>query len=86
MRKFLIVIFAVSLSGCVAPARLYKNNVSQQEVNQDHYACMKEAQQRVSGATVNMYGGVASNQVITNQNLYNACMLARGYEWRRPSQ
>jgi hypothetical protein len=81
MRNCLAAAFATMLAGC-APQYAWHKNVSQQEVNQDHYACLKEAQQRVSGASYNVYGGAAQNTVVTNQNLYNACMAARGYEWR----
>ena len=82
MRKFFMVIFVTAMAGC-AQGQWYKNGISQQEANQDHYACLQEAQQRVSTAQVNPYGGTAENTVITNQNLYNACMAARGYTYRR---
>ncbi len=82
MRKYLMVLYAVSLSGC-AQYWWVKNGISQQEANQDNYACLQEAQQRVAGAQVNPYGGAAQNTVITNRDLYNACMAARGYTYQR---
>jgi hypothetical protein len=85
MRKYLIVVFTTALSGC-AQYWWYKDSVSQQQADQDGYACLQEAQQRVSGASYNAYGGVAQNQVITNQNLFNACMRARGYRYQQRVQ
>ena len=79
----LFALLAISLGGCAAQGRWIKDGVSQQQANQDHYDCLREAQQRVSGAQVNAYGGAAQNTVITNQNLYYACIAARGYEFRR---
>jgi hypothetical protein len=82
MRKYLIILFVVVLGGC-AQYGWFKDGVSQQEANQDQYDCLREAQQRVSGAQVGPYGGVAQNTVITNRDLYNACVAARGYTWRQ---
>lgn len=82
MHKFLFALLAIVLVGC-AQGRWMKDGITQQEANQDHYACLQEAQQRVSGAQVNAYGGTAQNKVVTNWNLYNACIAARGYTYRR---
>lgn len=82
MRKYLIVLFVVVLGGC-ARYQWVKNGITQQQANQDHYACLQEAQQRVSNAQVNAYGGSAENVVITNWDLYNACMGARGYSYQK---
>lgn len=82
MRKYLIVLLATVLGGC-AQGRWFKDGITQQQANQDHYDCLRESQQRVSGAQVNAYGGTAQNTVITNPNLYNACIAARGYTYRR---
>lgn len=54
-----------------AEYRWYKFGITQQEANRDHYECLKESQP--------VSGGMAVNTVVTNQNLYNACLAARGY-------
>src|SRR5262245_31848158 len=84
MKRFAIALaITAALTGC-AQGRWVKYGASQQEANQDHYACLQESQQRVSGAQVNAYGGSAQNVVITNQQLYYACIQARGYIYVRP--
>jgi hypothetical protein len=35
---------------------------------------MQQSQQRVSTAFVNQYGGAGNNSVITNENLFGACI------------
>lgn len=84
MRKFLIVlVFATALSGCAQQQYWwYRSDVSQQQADQDTYACMQEAQQRVSSAGYNAYGGGAQSRVVTNPTLYSACMRARGYTYQ----
>jgi predicted aspartyl protease len=56
-----------------------KPGLKQEEFAQDRYSCMQQSQQRVSTAFVDQYGGSAVNHVITNNNLFNACMNSRGY-------
>jgi hypothetical protein len=92
------VIATLLLVGCAAaPAGDWiKDNAQPLQVDQDKYACLKEAQQPFSylsgspgwgsgwgpgwgpgwGATSG-YAGVQ-----TNQELYRACMKARGYSWQ----
>jgi hypothetical protein len=40
---------------------------------------MQQSQQPVSGTYVNRFGGASSSQVITNGNLFNSCMNAKGW-------
>ena len=82
MRKYLLVFLPLVLVGC-AEYKWYKDGISQQEANQDAYACLQEAQQRVSDAAVGAYGGYSNSKVITNPHLYNACLAARGYTYRQ---
>jgi hypothetical protein len=82
MRKCLTIAFIIVLEGCAIPEYWWYNpSASQEQANRDHYDCLREAQQRVSGAQVGPYGGSAANTVITNRDLYNACVAARGYYW-----
>jgi hypothetical protein len=81
MRKYLLTLIVVALGGC-ANYGWYKEGVSQQDAKRDNYDCLREAQQRVSGAQVNPYGGPAVNTVVANPDLFDACAAARGYTWR----
>jgi hypothetical protein len=85
MRKCIIIFFSVWISGCVQ-FQWTKDSGTDQEADQDNYACMQEAQQRVSSASVGTYGGSAQSQVITNDSLYRACMRARGYRLEQRTQ
>jgi hypothetical protein len=76
MRKYLIVLFVIVLSGC---AKWYKDGATQQDFSQDRYACLQEAQQNQSSARVNSYGGAAQSGSVTNGLLFNSCMEARGW-------
>lgn len=62
-----------------------KPGASQQDFGIDKYQCMQQAQQRVSGAYVNAYGGASSNRVITNEGLFNACMNSKGWSLQSSS-
>lgn len=68
---------SVLLFGC-APVWV-KPGASQNDFAQDKYSCLQQSQQRVSGAYVNAYGGVASDKPVTNEGLFNACMQSRGW-------
>jgi hypothetical protein len=74
------------LVGC-AKYLWVKPGGTQGEFSQDRYACMQEAQQRVSGTIVTEYKGtsvgVSQNNVETNDNLFRACMNARGWYLQR---
>lgn len=76
MKKYLIVVMAASLSGCMA---WYKDGASQQDFGQDKYVCLQEAQQGQSSAQVNRNGGAAQSGAVTNNLLFNSCMEARGW-------
>ena len=66
----------------------YKPDQTQQEFNKDNYECMQQAQHRESrarGAYCAGYycdPGGAESTVVTNRNLYNACMEARSWTIR----
>jgi predicted aspartyl protease len=70
----------LALSACAAQQTIWtKPGFSQDEFAKDRYSCMQQSQQRVSGAYADQYGAVSSNHVITNANLFSACMNAQGY-------
>lgn len=90
-----IVLFLIVtlMSACaVAPVNkaekmLYKPNITQQEYAKDRFECMKESQQtkyQAGGATgggIFYEPGQAKSEVITNRELYDLCMQARGYRF-----
>jgi hypothetical protein len=81
VKRFIATVPAsLVLFGCAAQQTVWvKPGLTQDEFAKDRYACMQQSQQRVSAAFVSQYGGSASNHVITNANLFNACMNAQGY-------
>lgn len=78
MKTLLVLLSALLLTACT-PKVWYKPGSTQDEFSRDKYDCVQQAQQRVSGAYVDAYGGVANNHVITNNNLFNSCMNSRGW-------
>jgi hypothetical protein len=66
------------LSSCAAPV-WYKSNQKPGEFEQDKYSCIQQSQQQMGVAQVNVYGGTAVNQVVTNNSLFNSCMNSRGW-------
>src|SRR5690348_11555147 len=74
---------ALALSACASQMAWEKPGASQNEFAQDRYVCMQQSQQPSSSAFVNAYGGAASSGVITNGNLFNACMNSRGWSLRQ---
>jgi predicted aspartyl protease len=81
VKRFIATVPAtLVLFGCAAqPTTWVKPGLTQEQFAKDRYACMQQSQQRVSSAYVSQYGGGAVNHVITNANLFNACMTAQGY-------
>ena len=78
----LLALTATVLSGCAVPQqiRFTKDGTDQAKFMKDRYECLQEAQQRVSGAYVNQYGGASSSKVVANCGVWVACLGARGYE------
>ena len=92
-RISLIISIIFLLSSC-AEGRWYKSGASTEEFYEVHYVCMRESQQPQTSSSSYLnsnYNTVASNQplyqssyssgMVTNQNLYNACMNAHGFIW-----
>ena len=85
MRKLMWLLLAVALAGLAGCAQFawVKDGASQQEANRDTRTCLKKAQQSDSRTHVSMYGGFAQDSVISDPNMYHACMAAHGYSWRQ---
>lgn len=78
MRKLFLPVALVALSGC-APMVWNKSGATQDDFSRDRYTCIQDSQQRVSGAVVNQFGGYSTNEVITNPDIFRACMNANGW-------
>lgn len=78
-------LFVAMTSGCTsvpsksAPIRFEKTGATQEQLLRDRYECYQETKQRVSGAYVNQYSGVADSRVIPRCDAFKACLAARGY-------
>ena len=87
MRCYKLCAFAffLALGACAAPAGTWmKNGATQLQVDQDSYACLRQAQQPY-GYSVGGYGWRGNGEtfgVSTNKELYTACMKAQGYSWQ----
>ena len=80
MKRFIAAVPAfLVLFGCAAQTTWTKPGLTQDQFAKDRYGCMQQSQQRVSSAYLDQYGGGSINHVITNANLFNACMTAQGY-------
>ena len=66
-------------TGPAVPLGREKIGASVQEFTSARYSCLQESSSRVSGAAVNAYGGSASSAIACNYQLYDACMIARGF-------
>ena len=90
----LVALIATAIAvGCAAPAGDWvKDSTQPLQADQDKYACLQEAQQPFSYLSGSPGWGpgwgpgwVAASGyagVQTNQELYRACMKARGYSWQ----
>ena len=77
------------LGACATQSGLWlKDNSSQLQVDQDKYVCLQQSQQPYGYSDGGFgwgpgWGGFNSySGVQTNQELYAACMKARGYRWQ----
>jgi hypothetical protein len=82
--RIVVIVLIAMVSGCAAPRPVYiryigSNGASQQQFMNDRYSCLRETQQRISGAFVNQYGGASQSQVAPSCSAMAACLAARGY-------
>ena len=76
----LAILFLVSIFmyGCVQTV-WFKPNAYQGEFEQTRYKCLQESQQRVVNGNANGYQANYNNRVVTNDQLFGACMAAKGW-------
>ena len=85
MRLFTVALIVAGLTACSTGTYFYyPPGGTDAKFQRDSYECMREAQQPVSSAYVNPYGGAANSGTTTNSALANACMRARGYREGSP--
>jgi hypothetical protein len=93
LNQFFLALLSLTLFACVAQSGIWiKSDVAPLQFNQDNYACLQESQQPFGygqggygwgngwGSRWGGYNGYSGVQ--TNQELYAACMKARGYSWQ----
>ena len=87
--RTLLASLCLMLGACASQAGLWlKDNSTQLQVDQDNYACLQQSQQPYGYSDGGLgwgpgWGGFnAYSGVQTNQELYSACMRARGYRWQ----
>jgi len=91
--KFPLLLLPATLFACATQSGVWvKDNTASLQFNQDNYACLQESQQSYGysqggygwgngwGPGWGGYNGYSGVQ--TNQELYSACMKARGYNWQ----
>jgi predicted lipoprotein len=91
IKTYIMLIVFVSMAGLIlscasTPQRKwYKPNFTKQEFARDKYDCMQQSQQSQSSAMGAYCVGYycqpdqAQSSVVTNWDLFNACMEARGW-------
>lgn len=88
VRRVSIIVSTIFLASCATNNNVwYKPNANQQMLAQDRYTCLQQSQQPTSSAYYGNYGGLlqskelsASSGMVTNNDLFSACMNAQG--WR----
>jgi hypothetical protein len=78
------VAIGLALVSCVArppqaPIRYSKADATQEQFMKDRYECQQQAQQQISGAYVNQYGGGAGSKLVLSCGMWISCLGARGY-------
>jgi len=95
-KRLVIIIASFLLAACqttemeeteTIPTRMVwlKDGTSQQDLNQDNYQCLQEAQQQTSNTYIppsaDQYSAAhSSSSSVTNVILFEACLNARGWK------
>ena len=81
-KRLVIIISAILLVACqTAPMVWLKDGGSPQDLDQDNYQCLQEAQEQISETYISFNGGSSTENVsVTNVPLFNACMEVRGWQ------
>ena len=81
-KRLLIFISVILLVACQTRMVWLKDGGSPQDLDQDNYQCLQEAQEQISETYISFNGGSSTENVsVTNVPLFNTCMEARG--WRK---
>jgi hypothetical protein len=81
-KKLVIIISEILLVACQTSMVWLKDGGSPQDLDQDNYQCLQEAQEQISETYISFGGGASTENVsVTNVPLFNACMEAQG--WRK---
>lgn len=90
LKNVILIMLSFCLSSCAA-GRWYKAGASQEEFGEVKYRCLQEAQQPQASAyssyangyknSNNQFSGAYSSGMVTNEELFNACMNAYGFYW-----
>ena len=75
----LIAVWAIFFAASTPAIRWSNPNVDEAQFLKDRYECLQQAEQRVSGAYIGAYGGVANSQMVPSCGVWTSCMGARGY-------
>ena len=81
-KRLVIIISAILLVACQTSMVWLKDGGSPQDLDQDNYQCLQEAEEQISKTYISFNGGTSTENVsVTNVPLFDACMEARG--WRK---
>ncbi|HUJ79226.1 MAG TPA: hypothetical protein VLY45_02795 [Nitrospiria bacterium] len=72
------VLLLFVLSGC-APKVWYKPHATVSDLDKDEYECLQQAQRESGEPAVHYHGGFAKERVITNWDVFQSCMTAKGW-------
>jgi hypothetical protein len=72
------VVVLLVLSGC-APKVWYKPHATVADLDRDEYDCLQQAQRKSGEPAVHQHGGFAKERAITNWDVYQSCMTAKGW-------
>ena len=79
-KRLLIFVSVILLVACQTRMVWLKDGGSPQDLDQDNYQCLQEAQEQISETYISFNGGASTENVsVTNVPLFNACMKARGW-------
>ena len=84
-KYWLLLPVFVSLAACAPMPVWTKPGGTQDELSRSRYQCLQEAQQRAAASRSIGYQSAAVDKMVTNDELFNACMNSRGWYLTRPA-
>lgn len=79
MKKNILIILLISITGCATKYWYNKPGVTVEQRNKDFYECQMQSRYQQTGAALNAYGGYAVSSQVVDHNLVQSCLRARGY-------